>query len=201
MPLTRKAAGARASSRPGHGKKAQSTLSFSGRVTKNTVREAKKDITPAAIAKITPQIQSEDEIVKEEEVEEEEEEEEEESQPSQLTEPPPPERTEAEDRAEKVSRAQIASYWNAVERQRKAPRVHQQDVEMCEKVLRYFDVSSQYGPCVGISRRKRWLRADRLGLNPPIEVLAVLVKEEAKGCKALETAKIDGILNSIAVET
>ncbi|RDA83815.1 hypothetical protein CP532_4613 [Ophiocordyceps camponoti-leonardi (nom. inval.)] len=202
MPVTRKAAGARGV-RPGPGK-AQSTLSFSGRVTKNTFREAKKNnITPAAIAKL-PQVQAadEDEDVKGEE----EEEEEGDSQLSQYTDiaaeqPVVPERTEAEVRAESVSNAQMASYWREVELQRKAPRVHQQDVEMCEKVLRYFDVSSQYGPCIGISRRKRWLRAHRLGLKPPIEVLAVLVKEEARGCKAQETAKIDGILNSIAVET
>jgi DNA polymerase delta subunit 4 len=43
---------------------------------------------------------------------------------------------------------------------------------------------------------KRWHRADRLGLNPPIEVLAVLLKEEKKGTKKIETAHIDEILNS-----
>jgi DNA polymerase delta subunit 4 len=65
------------------------------------------------------------------------------------------------------------------------------DVE--EKILRHFDLSSQYGvsstfllnndtpltfpqPCIGISRAKRWHRAHQLKLNPPIEVLAVLLK-------------------------
>ncbi|RCI14442.1 hypothetical protein L249_6140 [Ophiocordyceps polyrhachis-furcata BCC 54312] len=210
MPLTRKAAGARGGRRPGSGK-AQSTLSFSGRVTKNTVREAKKNITPAAIAKIQPRLQDEDDGVKEEEEEEDDDDDDDDDEgDSQLSqhaeeaathEPFVPDRTEAEVRAENVNHAQIASYWKEVELQRKAPRVHQQDVDMCEKVLRYFDVSSQYGPCIGISRRKRWLRAHRLGLDPPIEVLAVLVRDEAKGCGARETAKIDGILNSIAVES
>lgn len=51
-------------------------------------------------------------------------------------------------------------------------------------------------PCIGIARMKRWNRADRLGLNPPIEVLAVLLKEESKGTKNMETAHIDDILNS-----
>ncbi len=51
-------------------------------------------------------------------------------------------------------------------------------------------------PCVGISRMKRWQRADRLGLNPPVEVLAVLVKEEGKGTKGIERAHMDEILNS-----
>lgn len=43
---------------------------------------------------------------------------------------------------------------------------------------------------------KRWNRADRLGLNPPIEVLAILLKEESKGTKNTETAHIDDILNA-----
>lgn len=54
-------------------------------------------------------------------------------------------------------------------------------------------------PCIGISRIKRWQRAQRLGLNPPIEVLAVLVKEEAAGNKDIETAHMDKLLNSTAV--
>jgi DNA polymerase delta subunit 4 len=58
--------------------------------------------------------------------------------------------------------------------------VHQQGVGIYEKVLRHFDMSSQYGPCTGIPRVKRWRRANTLGLNPPIEVLAVLVKEQEK---------------------
>lgn len=54
---------------------------------------------------------------------------------------------------------------------------------------------------MGISRVKRWHRAHRLGLNPPIEVLAVLLqeKEEKKGAnggKNGERAHIDEILNS-----
>jgi DNA polymerase delta subunit 4 len=46
---------------------------------------------------------------------------------------------------------------------------------------------------------KRWQRADRLGLNPPIEVLAILIKEESKGQKGIETAHMDEILRSTAV--
>lgn len=54
-------------------------------------------------------------------------------------------------------------------------------------------------PCVGITRLKRWRRAQRLGLNPPLEVLAVLVNEEAKGNKGIEKAHMDELLNSTAV--
>lgn len=40
-------------------------------------------------------------------------------------------------------------------------------------------MSSQYGPCIGTPRATRWHRARRLGLEPPIEVLAVMPQEEA----------------------
>lgn len=46
---------------------------------------------------------------------------------------------------------------------------------------------------------RRWHRAEKLGLNPPIEVLAVLLKEEAKGARRIEVAHMDEILNSTAV--
>lgn len=68
---------------------------------------------------------------------------------------------------------------------------------MDEKILRHFDLSTQYGvcnaitstytlhnllihtiqPCIGITRVRRWRRANMLDLDPPIEVLAVLLKE------------------------
>jgi DNA polymerase delta subunit 4 len=51
-------------------------------------------------------------------------------------------------------------------------------------------------PCIGIARLKRWQRAQRLGLNPPVEVLAVLLKEDAKGT---QRAHMDELLNSAAV--
>jgi hypothetical protein len=62
-----------------------------------------------------------------------------------------------------------------------SPSVHQKDVALHEKILRHFDLSSQYGPCIGITRLSRWKRADTLGLDPPVEVLAVLMREENKG--------------------
>ncbi len=54
-------------------------------------------------------------------------------------------------------------------------------------------------PCIGINRLKRWQRAEKLGLNPPIEVLAVLLKEEAKDNTGIERAHMDELLNSMAV--
>lgn len=50
-----------------------------------------------------------------------------------------------------------------------------------------------------MDRLKRWKRAEKLGLNPPLEVLAVLQKEDTKGTKGIEKAHMDEILNSTAV--
>ncbi|KAI0484381.1 DNA polymerase delta, subunit 4-domain-containing protein [Xylariaceae sp. FL0804] len=109
-------------------------------------------------------------------------------------------KSEAERRAEQVTDAQIAAYWRATERERSARRVHQEGLSLAEKVLRHWDVSSQYGPCVGIGRARRWRRADRLGLRPPPEVLAVLAREERAGNgDAAARAHMDEILGSTAV--
>lgn len=55
--------------------------------------------------------------------------------------------------------------------------VHQKDLPLHEKILRHFDLSGQYGSCIGITRLARWKRANGLGLEPPLEVLAVLIRE------------------------
>jgi DNA polymerase delta subunit 4 len=41
---------------------------------------------------------------------------------------------------------------------------------------------------------QRWVRANRLGLAPPIEVLAVLLKEEEQGNTRIERARVDELL-------
>lgn len=46
---------------------------------------------------------------------------------------------------------------------------------------------------------KRFQRAQKMGLNPPIEVLAVLLKEEEQGNKATQRAAMDSIMASTAV--
>ncbi|KAI9768530.1 MAG: hypothetical protein M1839_004019 [Geoglossum umbratile] len=99
-----------------------------------------------------------------------------------------------EEDAAKLSNAQLKRYWKAVEDERKAPRVHQQDLSLHEKILRHFDISSQYGPCIGIARTKRWKRANGLGLRPPIEVLAVLLKEEAREDARTEVATVEELM-------
>ncbi|KAK9802190.1 putative DNA polymerase delta subunit 4 [Seiridium cardinale] len=203
MPVTRRSSGGPRSSQASS---RQSTLSFNHRVTKSVPKSAKKEIsstTPVKASPLSKQLFAEEDVeVDEPKVE----------PTSPEIEEPEEEKSAAELRAAKISDRQITSYWNKLEKERLAKRVHQEDLTLSEKVLRYFDVSSQYGkspsvekadskqPCVGISRMRRWQRADRLGLNPPAEVLAVLMKEEKKGTKGTETAHIDHILNSTSVD-
>jgi len=42
------------------------------------------------------------------------------------------------------------------------------------KLLIKFDQNATYGPCIGLSRKDRWLRAEGFGLEPPTEVMALL---------------------------
>ncbi|KAI1214457.1 DNA polymerase delta, subunit 4-domain-containing protein [Annulohypoxylon truncatum] len=204
MPTTRRSSGnSRVNGR-------QSTLSFNHRVTKSGPKSTKDlDSKPAKSSPLKTHVSSvkleeptsdEERAIKDEfeekPIEGELEEEPQVAQPAPVVEP---EKSEAELRAQKITDRQISAYWRELENERKAKRVHQEDLTLAEKVLRYWDVSSQYGPCVGMDRTKRWMRAEKLGLNPPLEVLAVLQKEEAKNTKGIEKAHMDEILNSTAV--
>ncbi|EFY90388.1 hypothetical protein J3458_005123 [Metarhizium acridum] len=198
MPTTRRSSGAiRGRTGPAKG---QSTISFANKVTKSVPKDIKnKLVTPATttieVPERTKPVEKNVEEVVEDKVDDEEEDEQEEAELKEEV----PVKTEAELKAEKLTDSQIDKYWKGIEKERKAPRVHQEGLSVNDKVLRYFDVSSQYGPCIGIDRMKRWQRAERLGLRPPIEVLSVLLKEEKKSNKEAETAQMDHILNSIAV--
>ncbi|KAJ9627931.1 hypothetical protein H2203_003150 [Taxawa tesnikishii (nom. ined.)] len=92
---------------------------------------------------------------------------------------------EVEVRARKIGEAQIARYWRAKEQERKAPRVHQEGLT----------------PCIGIARLKRWKRAEMLGLHPPIEVLAVLLKQTDQGETSSQRAHVDQLMSSRFIET
>ncbi|KAF1990857.1 hypothetical protein K402DRAFT_369858 [Aulographum hederae CBS 113979] len=111
------------------------------------------------------------------------------------------EETAEEKKARKVTDAQIKKYWKAKESVRNAPRVHQKELSVEEKVLREWDTSGQYGPCIGIARMKRWKRAHRLGLQPPMEVLAILLKEQDRNNIKAQRAHIDELMSSRFVET
>lgn len=103
--------------------------------------------------------------------------------------------------ARRITDARIKKYWNATGGKTEKLRVHQEDLSMHEKILRQFDMSGQYGPCTGIARIKRWKRAQRLDLEPPLEILAVLMKEQEGNNKlAVQRSHVDELLNSRADE-
>ncbi|KAA1470165.1 hypothetical protein DENSPDRAFT_835901 [Dentipellis sp. KUC8613] len=58
------------------------------------------------------------------------------------------------------------------------PPVHAEGQKSVHHILRVFDLSYEYGPCVGVSRLERWERAEALGLDPPSEVRDILVTKE-----------------------
>ena len=53
---------------------------------------------------------------------------------------------------------------------------------------------------MGISRTRRWKRANSLGLNPPIEVLAVLLKEEEIKDSKVQKPYIESLMVSTFAE-
>ncbi|TLD37949.1 DNA polymerase delta subunit 4 [Venturia nashicola] len=104
--------------------------------------------------------------------------------------------TKEEQEAETVSEAQVKKYWREKELSRKFKRVHQEDLPLHEKVCREFDTDGRFGPCIGIARIRRWKRAQMLKLNPPIEVLAVLLKEQEENNVKAQRAHIDELMTS-----
>ena len=149
MPTTRK------STRSTSGGPKQATLSFNHRVTKPVPKSAKdavvtssKDTTPAKPSPLSKSAEVEDEEA-EEEVQPIKDQEAEEELVDPVPEPAAvPEKSEAELEAAKITDAGIKRYWRGIEAQRLSKPVHQEDLEVGEKVLRYFDVSSQYGVSV-----------------------------------------------------
>ncbi len=57
---------------------------------------------------------------------------------------------------------------------RSSPELDEKSREVAVWQLKQFDLNPRYGPCVGISRLKRWERAERLKLNPPIQIKNIL---------------------------
>ncbi|CAA9964851.1 hypothetical protein CFE70_008109 [Pyrenophora teres f. teres 0-1] len=170
MPPKRKVTGPVAKSQ-------QSTLAFHGssnKVTKSGIKapDAKQNIVEAKTKHVEPEIvqvsETEPTTMEVAIIE----------QTEQEVKAQQAESTPEEDGARRISDAAIKKYWAAKEKQRLAPRVHQGDLSLHDKMLREFDMSAHYGPCTGIARLKRWKRAQRLNLDPPIEVLAVLLREQ-----------------------
>ncbi|KAL2916614.1 hypothetical protein HK105_203726 [Polyrhizophydium stewartii] len=62
------------------------------------------------------------------------------------------------------------------------------DRDALDARLRAFDLSSAFGPCVGISRLARWRRAARQRLAPPDDLGVLLASPEAAADPALREA-------------
>lgn len=133
MPTTRRST---SGSKPGAGGK-QATLSFHNRVTKSVPKSSKDLITSTTPTKGSPLSKQVSPPVEDVEIEE----------PEEISEviEEVPEKSQAELRAEKIKQKQISDYWKKTEKERIAKRVHQNELTLEEKVLRYFDVSNQYG--------------------------------------------------------
>ncbi|KZP01508.1 hypothetical protein CALVIDRAFT_559322 [Calocera viscosa TUFC12733] len=70
-------------------------------------------------------------------------------------------------------------YWKeAQQRMGHQDLIHGKDESKVERMLRVFDLSYEYGPCIGMSRLERWERAEAMGLEPPPEVREILLTEE-----------------------
>ncbi|KAG1735888.1 DNA polymerase delta, subunit 4-domain-containing protein [Suillus paluster] len=56
--------------------------------------------------------------------------------------------------------------------------IHAEGQNKIHQILRMFDMSYEYGPCVGMTRLERWERAASFSLNPPGEVRDILLTRE-----------------------
>ncbi|KAL2819780.1 hypothetical protein BJX63DRAFT_428559 [Aspergillus granulosus] len=55
--------------------------------------------------------------------------------------------SEDDKKATRISKKQLQEYWKKEELKSRGPRVHHDDLSLEEKILRHFDLSSQYGVC------------------------------------------------------
>lgn len=58
--------------------------------------------------------------------------------------------------------------------------IHGEDQDKFHEILRVFDLSYEYGPCIGVTRLERWERAAKMGLNPPPEIHDILTTQQGR---------------------
>ncbi|XP_031552455.1 DNA polymerase delta subunit 4-like [Actinia tenebrosa] len=51
-----------------------------------------------------------------------------------------------------------------------------QDEKTRLSLLKEFDLNSEYGPCIGISRLQRWERAEKFGLHPSQDIKDIITQ-------------------------
>ncbi|CAO3637122.1 unnamed protein product [Cunninghamella blakesleeana] len=56
-------------------------------------------------------------------------------------------------------------------------KIHQEDLNDLDILLRSFDLNYKFGPCIGMSRLDRWERAQCLGLHPPECIKDILINK------------------------
>jgi DNA polymerase delta subunit 4 len=111
-------------------------------------------------------------------------------QPTKKSSPPAPETVQKDGKPLNENDPNLRSASEKIEAERQAPfgsarlyslmTVHQESQNTLHTILRNFDLTPRYGPCVGISRLDRYRRAEKMGLKPPIEVLQILETGEGK---------------------
>ncbi|KAK7206055.1 DNA polymerase delta, subunit 4-domain-containing protein [Myxozyma melibiosi] len=103
----------------------------------------------------------------------------------------------SEKEEEKVERLDYddPSYGNILEHMIEAEisePIHQSDLSTVEKVLKRFDLDSRFGPSYGMSRLERWIRAEKLGFEPPKEVHTILTSREGRDVEILREGYLYG---------
>jgi len=58
--------------------------------------------------------------------------------------------------------------------------IHADGQTSTDEILRVFDNTEEYGPFVGVTRLRRWQRANRMGLNPPAAVHEILMTKQGQ---------------------
>ncbi|KAG6900027.1 hypothetical protein C0993_004084 [Termitomyces sp. T159_Od127] len=71
-----------------------------------------------------------------------------------------------------------AHYATVRQKMNYMPPIHCDGQSKVHEILRCFDMSYEFGPCVGVSRLERWERARLMGLNPPKEVKDILTTKQ-----------------------
>lgn len=78
-----------------------------------------------------------------------------------------------------VNREELLRHFGEVrERMGNVKPIHAETQTMEDHILRVFDLSYEYGPCIGVTRLQRWERAAALGMNPPLVVKQLLTSED-----------------------
>ncbi|GMK54597.1 hypothetical protein CspeluHIS016_0111830 [Cutaneotrichosporon spelunceum] len=106
----------------------------------------------------------------------------------EIAKPKPKPKKEAPQQPEKERRPALdpnGKEWNALWKDAKAEMggmapIHGEKDNKVQNILRVFDMTSKYGPYVGITRLERWERAKKWGLQPPEGIKQILLTEQGE---------------------